>query len=70
LRERSPMRWPRHPQSFAAIRWVNQEIGWCKVESWPSVPIFLVLSREGGLTVWGGLTAPGSSGVLILAKIS
>jgi hypothetical protein len=53
LRERSSMRWPRHPQSFAAIHWVNREIGWCKDESWPAVPVFPVLSGEGSLTAWG-----------------
>jgi hypothetical protein len=24
LRERSSMRWPRHPQNFTVIHWVNQ----------------------------------------------
>jgi hypothetical protein len=62
LRERSSLRWPRHPQSFSAIRWVNREIGWCKVEGWPAVAVFPVLSGEGGITTWGRPNRPGLIG--------
>jgi hypothetical protein len=53
LRERLSTRWPRRPQSFAAIRWLDREIGWCKVESWPAVAVFPVCLGETGLTGLG-----------------